>query len=85
MGTIVLIISYILIVCEFVWYFTCTKHEDIPLIAVLFWFIINCIPGLNVFTGFIANPVIIGFFTIEEGIELKDNWFNRKFLAHHDE
>ena len=71
-----------IIVCF--WYFTCTKHKKVPLIIVLLWFVIGFIPIINLFS------TLFGFWALfnlaDEGtIELKDNWFNRTFLAHNAE
>ena len=78
-----MIVAYILVFIEIIWYFTCTKHEDIPLVLVLFNIVLSCIPGLNC-VMVIINAVILGILSSEGDIELKDNWFNRKFLAYRE-
>lgn len=83
MGTFVMIAAYILIFIEIIWYFTCTKHEDIPLALVLLDIFLSCIPGFNC-VMVIINVVVLGILSSEGDIELKDNWINRKFLAHRE-
>lgn len=68
-----------IIVC--LWYFTCTKHKKVPLILVLLFFTVGFIPIINVFS------TLFGFWALlhlvdEKIVELKDNWFNRTFLAY---
>ena len=58
-GSILLIAAYILIVCEFIWYFTCTEHEDVPLIAMIVLFLLGLIPGLNVIMFFVNIAVFL--------------------------
>lgn len=71
-----------IIVC--LWYFTCTKHKKVPLIIVLLWFIIGFIPIINLFSTLFGFWAL--FNLVDEGtIELKDNWFNRTFLAYNAE
>ena len=82
-GQIVLIGAYILLFLEFIWYFTCTIHTDVPLILILLDFFFGCIPGVNIFMV-IVNPVLFIIMYKEADIELKNNWFNRKFLAYRE-
>ena len=84
MSAFILILTYILAVCEAVWYFTSTEHEEIPLIVSLFDCFLCCIPGINCIIV-LAN-ILISWILVNEGdIELKDNWFNRTFLAYRGE
>ena len=67
-----------------IWYFTCIKHESIPLILVLLFVLFSWIPliGYAIFMYLIMES----FFKIEDRVcQLKDNWFNRVFLAYHAE
>lgn len=81
MSALILTIFYFFNIALIIWYFTCTKHKEVPLILVLLDFILSMIPGFNIITFFINLLVIYGF--ADRGfIELKDNWFNRVFLAH---
>jgi len=81
MTGIVFGIAYILLLCEILWYFICTKHEDVPLILVLFGILFASIPGVHILMVFL-NPVILFGLYSDDCIRLKDNWFNRKFLAY---
>ena len=68
-----------IIVC--LWYFTRSKHKKVPLIILLLWFIIGFIPIINLFSTLFGFWAL--FNLVDEGtIELKDNWFNRTFLAY---
>ncbi len=79
MGSFIIILGYVLVICEILWYFTCTKHEDVPLILVLIAIIISLIPGSNIIFS-LSYPCVLHVLKIEGLIELKNNWFNRKFL-----
>lgn len=81
MTGIVFGIAYILLLCEILWYFICTKHEDVPLIFVLLGILFVSIPGVNILMVFLNPIILLGLYS-EGCIELKDNWFNRKFLAY---
>ena len=84
MSTFILIITYFLAFFEIIWYFTCTKHKEVPLVFPLIDTVICCIPGFNIIMV-VANVLILWLLVEEEDIELKDNWFNRKFLAYRGE
>ena len=83
MGTFLLILGWILSFIIFVWYFTCTKHKDVPLALVLIDFIISLIPVMN-WIFLLVNIGLLCYFVDEEIIELKNNWFNRTFLAYNE-
>ena len=83
LAAILLILAYILVVLEFIWYFTCTEHKEIPLILVILAFIVSLIPGMNVVMCILNIGAIFGL-TSEYYITLKNNWFNRKFLAYRE-
>lgn len=81
LGTFLFFLFIILGIGEFVWYFTCTEHKDVPLILVLVDLLTIFCPILNIIMFFI-NIVILYSLVDDYYIELKDNWFNRVFLAH---
>jgi hypothetical protein len=78
-----IILAYVLAFCETLWYFTCTKHDNIPLIIPIIIIILCCIPGFNC-VMILINIIALGIMISEKVIQLKDNWFNRKFLAYHE-
>lgn len=81
-GALLFILFMILGTCEFLWYFTCTNHEDVPLILVLLDVLTVFCPILNIIMFFI-NIVILYYLVDDYVITLKNNWFNRVFLAYH--
>ena len=83
-GAIVFLLFLILGIGQFIWYLKCTEHKDVPLILVLLDALTMFCPILNVFM-FILNIVILYYLLDDNIIELKDNWFNRTFLAYHAE
>lgn len=83
LGPILIIIAYILVICEFIWYFTCTEHKDIPLIIILLLLLLSLIPGVNLVMCVINITIFIGM-VLGDYIKLKNNWFNRVFLAHYE-
>ena len=84
MGVILFFLFFILVLAEVVWYATCTKHKDIPLILVIIDALTGFFPVLNIFMFFI-NLLLLYFLIEDKSVKLKDNWFNRKFLAYHAE
>lgn len=83
MSAFIIILAYILVIGEFIWYFTCTEHKDVPLILVIITLIIGLLPGFNCFATFII-PMIIACLCDNGSVILKNNWFNRKFLAYRE-
>ena len=83
MSAFIIILAYILVIGEFIGYFTCTEHKDVPLILVIITLIIGLIPGFNCITIFVI-PMAIACLCDSGSIILKDNWFNRKFLAYRE-
>ena len=80
-SVIVYFFTLILGICESIWYFTCTEHKEVPLILVL-WDI-AMIPCPILGTLFvIVNIFILGELNNDRTIKLKNNWFNRTFLAY---
>ena len=65
----------------FIWYFTCTKHKKVPLLSVLFLFIAGFIPFLNIISTIFSLMKLVDLID-DSDVELKDNWFNRTFLAY---
>ena len=81
LGTFLFILFLLLGFAEFVWYLTCTEHKEVPLILVLLDVLTMFCPILNIIMFFI-NIVILYALVDDWIIELKDNWFNRTFLAY---
>ena len=84
MGAFIIILAYILVIGEFIWYFTCTEHKDVPLILVIIALILGLLPGFNCFAAFIIIPIVIACLWDNGSVILKNNWFNRKFLAYRE-
>lgn len=83
MSAFIIILAYILVIGEFIWYLTCTEHKDVPLILVIIAIIIGLLPGFNCFAVFVLP--MIAYCLYEGGsIKFKNNWFNRKFLAYRE-
>lgn len=83
MGSFIIILAYFIVIAEILWYFTCTKHEKIPLILMMLLFILSLIPGFNVVMALLNIGVYV-MFVDGYHIILKNNWFNRKFLAYRE-
>jgi len=83
MGAFIIILAYILVIGEFIWYLTCTEHKDVPLILVIITLIFSLLPGFNCFAIFII-PMVIACLCDTGSVILKNNWFNRKFLAYRE-
>ena len=80
---LILIGFYILLIGEILWYFTCTKHKDVPLIYALIATLLGCIPGINIIISLLI--LFLMAWLADNGIiELKNNWFNRVFLAYNE-
>lgn len=78
------IIPIILTNCWLIWYLTCVKHDSIPLILVLLFIGASWIPAVGIII--FLYLIILSVFKIQDGVcQLKDNWFNRVFLAYHAE
>ena len=82
-GALVLTLGWLLIIGEVIWYFTCTEHEEVPLLFVLIGIIFSLIPGLNIIMC-IGLLIALAYMIDEDIINLKNNWFNKKFLAYHE-
>lgn len=81
LGIFLSILFLFLGLAEFVWYLTCTEHKKVPLILVLLDVLTMFCPILNIIMFFI-NVVILYGLVDNWTIKLKDNWFNRVFLAY---
>lgn len=85
MGSVVIyFFTLILGICEAIWYFTCTEHKEVPLILVLLDIVMVPCPILGTLLA-IVNIFILAGLINERTIELKNNWFNRTFLAYNAE
>ena len=84
MGTFIYILFIFLGLFEFIWYLTCTNHKKVPLILVLLDALLIFCPILNIFIAF-GNIFFLVTLVGDCEIELKDNWFNRTFLAYNAE
>lgn len=85
MGSVVIyFFTLILGIFEAVWYFTCTKHKDVPLILVLLDIAMVPCPILGTLLAIVNIFILVGLIN-ERTIELKNNWFNRTFLAYNAE
>ena len=83
MGTFMLILFEILNVLMFLWFLTCTEHRSIPLLFVIVDFIMSLLPGLNILFFWI-NLVWLINSVMNCTVEMKNNWFNRVFLAYNE-
>lgn len=81
LGTFLFILFLLLGLAEFIWYLTCTEHKKVPLILALLDVLTMFCPILNIIMFFI-NIVILYALVDDWVIELKNNWFNRTFLAY---
>lgn len=84
MGTVFILLAYLIFFLEIIWFFTCTDHSKIPLIVPLLVIIFGLIPGFNCIIALII-PLTAAILIEEEDITLKNNWFNRTFLAYHEQ
>ena len=82
-GAFILIFGYILAYTLLLWYVTCTEHKKVPAILSVLYFLLCLIPGANYFICGIWMWVY--FEEFKYNITLKNNWFNRKFLAYNAE
>jgi len=84
MSSFIMIVAYFIVFFEAIWYFTCTEHQEIPLILSLFDCILCCVPGVNCIMA-LVNILLACILTDGGYIKLKNNWFNRTFLAYRGE
>ena len=81
LGTFLFILFLLLGLAELVWYLTCTEHKKVPLILVLLDVLTMFCPILNIIMFFVNVGILYGL--VDDWIiKLKDNWFNRTFLAY---
>ena len=74
----------VLMVLFFIWYITCTRHRNVPLIIPIFLLILGFVPLLGLFV-LIMSCFIFILSKDSLGVELKNNWINRTFFAYHAE
>lgn len=83
LGSFIILLGYFIAYVMLLWYATCTKHNKVPKILSVLYFFLCIIP--------IANYLICGVWAwvyseeFKYDIELKNNWFNRTFLAYNAE
>jgi len=82
MGSVVIyFLTLILGISEAIWYFTCTEHKDVPLLLVLLDIVIVPCPILGTLLVIVNIFILVGLIN-DRTIGLKNNWFNRTFLAY---
>lgn len=83
LGGFIILLGYFIAYVILLWYATCTHHNRIPKILSVLYFFLCMIPFANYF----ICGVWVGTYyeEFEQDIELKDNWFNRTFLAYNAE
>lgn len=83
LGSFIILLGYFIAYAVLLWYVTCTKHKRIPKILSVLYFFLCMIPVVNYFVCGIW--VWVYWEEYDYDIELKDNWFNRTFLAYNAE
>lgn len=83
LGGFIILLGYFIAYALLLWYVTCTTHKHIPMILSILYFFLCTIPVANYFICGIWAWVYSDVFEYE--IELKNNWFNRTFLAYNAE
>lgn len=83
MSAFIIILFYFIVLGEIIWWFTSVRHTEIPLLLEIVIAIIMLCPGLHII-GSIVFAAACWMACIEGDIQLKNNWFNRKFLAHRE-
>lgn len=83
LGSFIILLGYFITYAILLWYATCTHHNKVPKILSVLYFFLCMIP--------IANYLICGVWVwvyseeYKYDIKLKNNWFNRTFLAYNAE
>ena len=83
LGSFIILLGYFIVYAILLWYATCTKHNKVPAILSVLYFFLCMIPVANYFicgTWIYVYCVLFGC-----DIDLKNNWFNRTFLAYNAE
>ena len=83
LGSFIILLGYFIAYAVLLWYVTCTKHKRIPKILSVLYFFLCMIPVVNYFVCGIW--VWVYWEEYDYDIELKNNWFNRTFLAYNAE
>ena len=78
------IIFYIIVVLELIWWYTCVDRKEIPLLIEILGTIFALIPGVEIACS-VAIPCGCFLAYKTEQLKLKNNWFNRTFLAYRGE
>ena len=82
-STFIILLGYFVAYSVLLWYVTCTTHKKVPAILSVIYFFLCMIPAANYFICGIYVLVLKEEFHNE--IKLKNNWFNRTFLAYNAE
>jgi predicted PurR-regulated permease PerM len=83
LGSFIILLGYFIAYAVLLWYATCTKHKRIPKILSVLYFFLCMIPVAIYFVCSIW--VWVYWEEYDYDIELKNNWFNRTFLAYNAE
>jgi len=83
LGSFIIFLGYFIAYAMLFWYATCIIHKKIPRILSIIYFLLCMIPFANYFICGIW--VWVYWDVYEFDIELKNNWFNRTFLAYNAE
>lgn len=83
MSAFIIIIGYFVAYAVLLWYITCTIHKKVPAILTVLYFILCMIPVVNYVI--VSTYPFLYFEVFEDDIKLKNNWFNRTFLAYNAE
>ena len=83
LGSFIILLGYFIAYVILLWYATCTHHNKVPRILSFLYFLLCMIPVANYFFCGVWTGVYYEEF--KQDIELKDNWFNRTFLAYNAE
>lgn len=80
LGSFIILLGYFIAYSILLWYATCTYHKEIPRILSVLYFFLCMIPAIN----YVICGIWVWVYWEEYDykIKLKDNWFNRTFLAY---
>ena len=83
LGSFIILLGYFIAYAMLLWYVTCTHHNKVPKILSVLYFFLCMIPVVNYF---VCIAWTWGYSEeYKYYIELKNNWFNRTFLAYNAE
>ena len=83
LGSFIIILGYFIVYAVLLWYITCTYHNKVPKILSVLYFFLCMIPVANYLVCVIW--ILVYHEEYDYYIELKNNWFNRTFLAYNAE